>query len=293
MRTIVTGVQDGDTSVRVLERALAEAASSHLPLRAVNAWWRTPLLGDMAGMGYPVAQLAADDNESAAQDLAGELLAKALSAAPAGRHVAASAEGHFGDPGRVLVEQARGAQLLVVGGRGHGAVTSALLGSATGYVLHHATCPVMVVPGTTAPGPFARVVVGVDGTDCSRTALRWALDAAAGHRCPLAVVHANDVHSIAGLHTSFPEHEAIVRQWLSDEIAATLPDTRGVVVSSEAVDGTASRLLLEIAGPDDLLVVGSRGRGGFADLVLGSVAMQCTAHARGAVVVVHQGDSWQ
>lgn len=288
MRSIVTGVENAEASVRILERSLAEAESSHRPLRVVTAWSSPTRIGDMSSLGYAGTYIDTGDLAQAAKSRVDELLEKALSARRSDRPVVASAEAYSGDPGRVLVEQACDAQLLVVGGRGHGAVVSALFGSATSYVVHHAPCPVMVIPGTTAPGPFLRVIVGVDGTECSRSALRWALDAAARHQCPLTAVHASHTLTTPGLDTLSSGNDEI-HDWLRDEIAVAIPDTREVKVFSEVVSGPASNALLAKAGPDDLLVVGSRGRGGFVDLVLGSVATQCIAHARGAVVVVHEG----
>jgi nucleotide-binding universal stress UspA family protein len=73
---------------------------------------------------------------------------------------------------------------------------------------------------------------------------------------------------------------------LPHDVSAVLPTPGAVAITSEVIEGPATRVLLETAGPDDLLVVGSRGRGGFADLVLGSVATQCAMHSRGPVVVV-------
>lgn len=286
MTDIVTGVEDAEASVHVLERALSEAQSSHLPLRVITAWTTPVLLGDMSGMGYAGAYVDPAASGQAAKELVDDLLDKALHSRRWDTSLVTSTEAHLGDPGEVIAQAAKDAALVVVGGRSHGRFASAFFGSATGYVLHHAPCPVMVVPSTTAPGPFLRVIVGVDGTEQSRAALRWGHDAASRHRCPLVVLHANDGLPVFGEHGSGPGYEAMALAWLRGEVADVLPDLHGVEVLTEVVTGPASRVLLAKAGPDDLLVVGTRGRGGFVDLVLGSVAMQCTTHARGAVVVV-------
>lgn len=289
MRDIVTGVQSPEAAVRVLERALSESETSHQPLRVVTAWSSPPIYGDMAGVGYAGSYLAPAESSRGAKALVEGLLDKALHERHSELPVVATTEDHAGDPGRVLVQASEDAALVVVGGRSHGAIAAALLGSATGYVAHHARCPVMVVPACAAPGPFLRVIVGVDGEGSSRAALHWGLDAAARHHCPLVVVHATNVLPIPGVSTVYPDYEVAARAWVQDEIDSTLPDHRDVSVTCEIIEGQAARVLLAKAGPDDLLVIGSRGRGGFLDLVLGSVTTQCTGHARGAVVIVREG----
>jgi nucleotide-binding universal stress UspA family protein len=289
MRDIVTGVQSPEAAVRVLDRSLAEAETSHRPLRAVTAWSVTPMIGDVYGTGYSGAYVPGLDLAVTTEQLAAELLDKALRDRHSGRPVTSTAEAVQGDPGRALVLASRDSGLVVVGARSHGAVGSALLGSATGYVLHHSQCPVMVVPETASPGAYSQVVVGVDGEACSASALRWALNAAVRHRCPLRVIHATNFVPLPGPTESYPDYARAARAWLKENLAEVVPDHRDVRISSEVLEGPAAAVLLAAAGPDDLLVVGSRGRGGFTDLVLGSVATQCSTHARGPVVVVRAG----
>jgi nucleotide-binding universal stress UspA family protein len=288
MRDIVTGVQGAEAAVRVLERALSEAETTHRTLRVLTVWSTPPMVGDLGGLGYGAEYVSASVSTRCAQELVDTLLDKALHERHSGLPVVTATETHAGDPGRALVEASKDAGLVVVGGRGHGALASALLGSTTGYVVHHARCPVMVVPDRAAPGPLGRVVVGLDGEGCSRSALLWGLDAAARHRCPLHVVHATNILPIPGPNVLYPDYDMASRSWLKGEVDQVLLDRRDVEVIMEVLAGPAARVLLGKAGPDDLLVVGSRGRGGFTDLVLGSVATQCTTHARGAVVVVRE-----
>lgn len=171
-----------------------------------------------------------------------------------------------------LVQAADDAALLVVGGpRPRG-----LLGPVAQDLLHHVTCPVMVVPeGERRPARLRRVVVGVDGSEASRSALRWGLAAASRHGCPLVALH-------AWLLPPEPE-------WVHAEVERVLPDTRGVHVRVELVNAGASAALVEAVG-EDLVVVGSRGHGGFSALLVGSVASQVAQHAAGLVVVVRAGE---
>jgi nucleotide-binding universal stress UspA family protein len=186
-----------------------------------------------------------------------------------------------GDPATVLVTAAEHADLLVVGARRHRGFLSALLGSATNWLLHHAPCPVLVVPPT-APTSFAKVVVGYDGSDCSRKALAWAKERAAVHGCRLEVVHAWEPVPYSPwlpvlIGTPTADQGAVVEEWLR----AQVPDEQVVAVRDGAVPALIGR-----AGADDLLVVGSHGHRAVARAVLGSTSAACAHHARGAVAVV-------
>lgn len=288
MRDIITGVDNADAAPRVLERALSEAETTHRPLRVLTVWSTPVMVGDLAGFGYAGVALSSTEIRRSSTELGAGLLDKALHERRSQLPVEATSEALPGDPGRVLVAASKDAGLLILGGRSHGGLGSALLGSATGYAVHHTSCPVMVVPESAAPGPFHRVIVGMDDEGCSRSALRWALDAAARHGCPLHVIHAVNLLPIPGANVLYPDYEIATRAWLRNEIAEVLTDRREVAVTNEVVQGQAARALLDRAGPDDLLVVGSRGRGGFVDLLLGSVATLCSTHAHGPVVVVRE-----
>jgi nucleotide-binding universal stress UspA family protein len=150
---------------------------------------------------------------------------------------------------------------------------------------------------------MARIVVGVDGSPGGRSALRWAVAEARVRGAPLHVVHAWMVPLIDALPEPWAvgapslgpsddevhDHlEAAARNLLDacvDEARSAEPD---VDVQGELVEGRPAGALLEAAGGADLLVVGSRGRGGFAGLLLGSVSAQCVHHAPCPVVVVPQ-----
>lgn len=272
---VVVGVDDSAASAAALDRALAEAASTGRPVLAVRAWTTPVWLGGAPG-AYPL--IASSD---ASRRAAGHLLDAAVSAALGRRSGGPAVDVRTrlveGEPGRHLVRLAADAGLVVVGGRHHGELVGAVLGSATGYVLHHAQCPVMIVPTPSPSRGAGRVVVGVDGSPPSRAALRFGLDAAQRHGCGLTAVHAGLAAQADG---------AAARHWLSEEVAAALPPGHGVEVSQQVRCGSVTKGLLDVTKGSDLLVVGSRGHGGFAALVLGSVAMQCAQHAPGPVVVV-------
>lgn len=133
-----------------------------------------------------------------------------------------------------------------------------------------------------------RIVVGIDGSPGSQAALAWAVDEA---RLRGATLEPIRVWSwpipyvgpgMAGLDPKLLEEG---EQAILDE-ALDAADTSGVEVEPVLVEGPAAQRLLEQAKGADLLVVGSRGRGGFKGLLLGSVSQQVVHHARGPVVVI-------
>ncbi|MEV0567754.1 universal stress protein [Dactylosporangium sp. NPDC050588] len=135
------------------------------------------------------------------------------------------------------------------------------------------------------PGDIAPIVVGVDGSAASRGAVRWAADEAARHGCPLKVVHALGIPVPFGLYEqeSAPAGDAaaLVRGW------APTVEVETVVAAGEPSD-----VLCEQSHRARLVVIGSRGLGGFAGLLLGSVGMHLSSHAACPVLVVHHAERW-
>jgi nucleotide-binding universal stress UspA family protein len=147
-----------------------------------------------------------------------------------------------------------------------------------------------------------RIVVGVDGSDGSREALRWAAEQAALRGVPLEVVHTyetepataafayDETMSVEVWQRARADVERRGRQ--AAERAQALVDSMieevtGIEVDAVAIEGRhPAQALLERAEGAELLVVGSRGRGGFKSLLLGSVSQQCAQHATCPVVIV-------
>lgn len=136
-----------------------------------------------------------------------------------------------------------------------------------------------------------RIVVGVDGSDQSYGVLDFAVGEARRRGCGLLAVHAYSVPVYWGV----PEFGAIVppqppdeavadAEQVLDRVLADVPDD--VEVERLVTQGPASAVLLEAAEDADLLVVGSRGHGGFVGLLLGSTSHQVVTHAPCPVVVV-------
>ena len=292
MKTLVVGVDGSLTSASGLAHALRLGRAQGATVHALHCW-QSPVWA----VGPVAAPVEVGPSTADAEQWARELLEASVSQAreQLGSPTAEVVEElRHGDPARELLVAAESADLLVVGGRAHGGTARVLLGAVTDTVLHRSPCPVLVVPSAHYQ-PWQRVVVGCDGSPASRTALRWAADVARSTAVPLVLARAWMLSTLPGAdpETVHPSSDAAsqgVRRWLLDELArcvpaADLPDA----VETVAVHAGASAALLDLAGDIDLLVVGARGQGGFAGLVLGSVASQCARHTGGPLVVVPAG----
>jgi nucleotide-binding universal stress UspA family protein len=143
-----------------------------------------------------------------------------------------------------------------------------------------------VDPARTAP---RRIVVGVDGSDCSRAALAWALRQAAltGADRVAAVIAWEVPYAAHGRVVPDPDlWEASAREAVARTVAAAAEAAPPVRVEKYVVEGHPVRVLLDAAHDAELLVVGARGRGGFTGTLLGSVSQACARHAPCPVVVV-------
>lgn len=136
-----------------------------------------------------------------------------------------------------------------------------------------------------------RVVVGVDGSDHSKQALRWAGAFAAATDCSLDAVMTWELPTMAGLAYAPPDldlsddTEKAVRETIDEVFGSDPPvDIRTIVRN-----GGAARVLVELSAGAEIVVVGSRGRGGFRGLLLGSVSAAVAEHAGCPVLVVHGG----
>ena len=137
-----------------------------------------------------------------------------------------------------------------------------------------------------------RVVVGVDGSPASEVALALAISEAVAWKAHLTVVTGVPVASGAGILAWLPadaDHESIladVSAGLDVVVDQALADHPDLAVTKVVLDGTGAELLTEYSSAADLVVVGSRGRGGFAGLLLGSTSQAVLHHAMCPVMIV-------
>jgi nucleotide-binding universal stress UspA family protein len=128
------------------------------------------------------------------------------------------------------------------------------------------------------------IVAGVDGSQCSLEALRWA-----GRQAEMtgAELHAVMTWSLPEIYSYTPrDFQGDARNALKDAIEQTLGQEPRVQVTADVVEGHPARTLIDASRDAQLLVVGCRGHGGFAGMLLGSVSEQCVSHAECSVVVV-------
>lgn len=281
MDGIVVGVDRSPAAAAALEWALAEGARRGRRVTVVTAWL------DLLSAGYPMSGTMATDPEVVEQQAlhtAQEMLKQAAARVPGSDQVATSAVALRGAAGAVLTAASDGADLVVVGTRSASALSRAVLGSVSAAVLHHAHSPVAVVPEPRAAGGRApRVVVGVDHSPAAKAALAWATSQAAQRRLVLVPVF---VRETAYLGDTGELSVAELEQHERAALAAAVPAGVRVTVEPEVVSGHAGQALLGMVEPQDMLVVGSRGRGGFTGLLLGSTSTAVAQHAPCPVVVV-------
>jgi nucleotide-binding universal stress UspA family protein len=135
---------------------------------------------------------------------------------------------------------------------------------------------------------MATIVLGFDGSEASKEALRFAVDEARRWGAKLHVVHAFwEWEPIPGSEEVEQERDQQERDaWLATLVREVVGEVADVEISTSMVEDDPAPALLSAAQSADLLIVGSRGHGGFSDLLLGSVSQQCTHHASCPVVIV-------
>lgn len=298
METIVVGVDGSEESQRALQWAMPEARARGARVRAVHVWHHPPdyvLQYPPSPPDLAVAPVFRDRDqlEKEAMELLDQTVTKAVGSGPSVDIVQEIDEGSPADR-LVRAAAAADAELLVVGSRGLGGFRSLLLGSVSQQLAHHAPCPLVIVRGAVhEPGTGSNtIVVGVDGSPNGEAALHWALEEAHRSGGRVLALHAWSLPSgyelapYAALTVHRDKCEAGAQALLHDAVTRARGRHRDVECSEATVEGWTAGLLLEAAKGARLLVVGSRGRGGFAGLLLGSVSQQCAHHAPCPIAIV-------
>ena len=282
-RSILVGYDDTSAAMAAVRWAAELAHDTGAGIRLLHAWtW--PLLGQGLA-GIPVLDPAGPRNQaSRLLDDAAERIAAHHPDVPV------TAELVAGMPREVLEEASAGADLLVVGTRGLGAVLGTLLGSVSRGLLHDAGCPVAIIRSDQhRAGP---VLVAYDGSDTAGEAVDVAADLAAAWGSTLRVVHVRTVpHAPYGSGGEAWGAGKGTRVLLDEGVARARARQARVEVQSRMLEArTAAEGLLDAAAGARMLVLGHRGlgRGRF-----GSTAHATVLHATGNVTVVrHAPEGW-
>ncbi|GAB3586699.1 universal stress protein [Calidifontibacter terrae] len=271
---IAIGFNDTPDSRAALDWAARSAKISGEEVRVIAAV-PMPTMPDY-GSG---AVLDPNQMRSAAAELAlqGAKIAGEIGAA----HVETAAD--VGNPAEVVVDRAEGARVLVIGNRGRGPLLSALLGSSSYAITAHAPCPVVVVRSETElPNATHGIVAGLDDSERSRKAADYAIFAANMHQAPLHFVRVwNDTATMlaaatyvdgAALAMDSGSQRDGARAAFEQQLQDLCDAHPEVKITGEFLEGDPTSVLSNAAQGAALLVVGTRGRGGFRGMMLGSVS---------------------
>ena len=285
---VVVGYDGSPASAAALAWAAGYAARTHSPLRLVHAL-ALPVVRGPVGVA---AVLPVDELVASAEELLEQAADRVRADHP---ELAAEVAVRVGPATPVLLEEAHPARLVAVGSTGLGELRDIMLGSVALELAEHAGRPVVVVPaGWTAPqaSDERRVVVGVDGSDVSSPAVDFAFRQAADTGAVLDAVLAWTGPVSTGPGDMLPlvyDAEALAeenRVTLAESLAGHMDKYPDVRVRPRVVRGRPASVLAEAARGAELLVVGSRGRGGFRGLLLGSVSRAVLHRCAGPVAVV-------
>lgn len=290
---VVVGVDGSPSGRRAVELAAGEARLRGTDLHVVHALTWPPAPIGPGAPAYVPGEEALVPEESlrrAADAYLAEAVALARSVAP---RTEVTTDIATGEALTTLVGLSHSAPLVVVGSRGRSSFADLLVGSVATQLAAHAHCPVLVARG--APDLPGGIVLGVDGSPESRPATAFAFAEASLRGVPLVAVHVWSEWSVPPSppqDSSAPyarrpgmlreDEERVLAEALSG-CGETWPD---VNVERRSVHGRTREALIEAGEDAQLLVVGTRGRGGFSGMLLGSVSQAALHHAHCPVVVV-------
>ncbi|AJT42484.1 universal stress protein [Psychromicrobium lacuslunae] len=297
---IVVGVDGSDHGNCALVWAAREAQSRKLPLHLVTAY-SVPIF---AASGLDGGFATIDD--SVIRQGAEVVLEQAVGRLSEYPDLDFDARVEAGDASGVLLELSETAELLVFGSRGRGGFVGRLLGSVSSGLPGHAKCPTVMVPLSCAPrlgegtnpadAPLVEslVTVGVDGSERARYTVLRAAEHAEQAGLALRVVCAVPPYSGAMTWLPAPLDRQGMLEEITEQMQAGAAWLRShfpkLKIAADVVDGPPIEILIEATKHSELVVLGSRGHGGFAGMILGSTTDAVLHHAKGPVMVVPERD---
>jgi nucleotide-binding universal stress UspA family protein len=283
---VVVGIDGSDSALCAVRWAVAEARRRGCALRLVHAV-ELP-------SGYAPHVVDRRALHTAMTDRGNSWLDKARAeAAAADPDLPVDTVLREASPVVTLVTESDDAELVVLGSRGLGGFTGLVIGSTAVELAGRAHCPLVVVRAEAASERTAGpVVVGVDGSPVGEAAIAFAYEQASARRTDLVAVHAWSDLVLEAAYTSgaaaidFAPLEQRAAETLAERLAGWQEKYPDVRVTREVARDRPARALLRHAGHAQLLVVGTRGRGGFRGLLLGSTSQHLLHHADCPVAVV-------
>lgn len=286
---VVAAIDGSHRDPAVLDWAAAEAVSVGAPLHVVHA----------VDLGTP---LSAYGELLTSPDIVDKVEQESVRVAEEARQRVVASHPELpvttalptGAPAGGLLNAADGARLLVVGSARKTKAERIVLGTTSLSVVAHSPCPVVLVPDDAEISGDGRVVVGIDGSEHSRLAFEYALEAATLRGKAITTVTSWNVEVVGGVvvtEPGSPEWETVdarYREMAESTVAEMRAAHPDIDVTVEVHHGRAADMLVEVAQGCDLLVIGSRGRGGFRGMLLGSVSQRVLSRATVPVAVLHK-----
>lgn len=291
-RPVVVGVDGSESAGQAVRWAAREAARRRVMLVILHVWTPIPVAVPYPATVGTYEEALLEEGRAWLAEGRAWLAEAATAAQETAPGVTTTTKLTSGTAAGQLIGWSASADLVVLGSRGLGGFSGLVVGSIAVAVATHGHCPVVVVRGADPQSPPRQdgpVVVGVDGSPTSEAAIRFAFEAASSRNASLVAVHAwSDlpIMSTWELTTAWQSiqqaESEVLRQWLA-ESQGRYPN---VTVEPVVVRDGPAHILLDQAKGAQLVVVGSRGRGGFRGLLLGSTGQALIHHAACPVAVV-------
>ena len=286
---VVVGVDGSAAALHAVEWAAHEAARRHRPLVLVSCY-SVPFYGDPGLFGSYAIE---NQVEAIKVEHEGFVHLAAKRAAEREPHLSVRSEVVLGSPAITLAQHITPGSELVVGSTGHSGKIADVVGSTATAVCHHVSNPVVVVPAASSKRgrSMRKIVVGTDGSPAALDAVSWAYDEARMAHAELVVVHSWEYP-----YTDGTDGASDFRKKMRQDAAAQLDADAAVLAARASEDGVKvvtrlleklpAQALIDEAADADLVVVGSRGRGGLSSMLLGSVSRAVVQHAPCPVAVI-------
>ena len=287
-RGILVGVDGSSASTVAVEWAARDAVIRNVPLTLVNVL-DPPMATTVRGFPMPMppeyTQWQHDEGRKVLNDTLKTVEDRTRQIGP----LDISSELMIGPPVPTLVELSKDAAMVVVGSHGRGALARRLFGSVSTGLVHHAHCPVAVIPDQDPLMPHpsqAPILVGIDGSRASESAIAIAFDEASWRGVELIALHAwSDTAMYEFRVPDWSQVRSDAEELLAERLAGWEERYPDVNVCRVVECDQPARQLLEQSKSAQLVVVGSHGRGGFTGMLLGSVSTAVVHAARTPVIV--------